>query len=236
MITLYQFPRVWGLPNASPFCMKLETFLRMTEIEYGIKWINNPAKAPKGKLPFVKMEDKIMGDSELIIDHLLHAHPHLKLINEEQQARARFIDICLSERLYWIILYSRWKNDEAWAMVKKAFFGHLPPLAKWFVPKLVRKYMLKSLYYQGMGRHSYEEITEFGKKTIDGLVEILDGKKYLFGEKPSWVDASLFGFMANIIWSPLDDPIKKHALSYDVLKEYCIRMWQKYFPEMKLPS
>ena len=29
MIKLFQFPPAFGLPNASPFCMKLETWLRM---------------------------------------------------------------------------------------------------------------------------------------------------------------------------------------------------------------
>jgi hypothetical protein len=29
LITLHQFAPAFGLPNASPFCMKLETYLRM---------------------------------------------------------------------------------------------------------------------------------------------------------------------------------------------------------------
>ncbi len=32
MIVLYQFPPAFGLPNASPFCMKLETWLRMAQL------------------------------------------------------------------------------------------------------------------------------------------------------------------------------------------------------------
>jgi hypothetical protein len=31
-IVLHQFYRSFGLPNASPFCMKLETYLRMAEL------------------------------------------------------------------------------------------------------------------------------------------------------------------------------------------------------------
>jgi hypothetical protein len=32
MIKLYQFNPVWGLPNASPFCMKLETYSFLANI------------------------------------------------------------------------------------------------------------------------------------------------------------------------------------------------------------
>lgn len=34
MIKLYQFEPVWGIPNASPFRMKIETYLRMTALPY----------------------------------------------------------------------------------------------------------------------------------------------------------------------------------------------------------
>ncbi len=32
MITLHQFARVWDIPNLSPFCSKVETYLRMAGI------------------------------------------------------------------------------------------------------------------------------------------------------------------------------------------------------------
>ena len=53
MITLHQFPSAWGLPNASPFCMKVETYLRMCNLPYTTVNVLNPAKGPKGKLPYI---------------------------------------------------------------------------------------------------------------------------------------------------------------------------------------
>ena len=34
MIKLYQYSPAFGLPNASPFCMKLETYLRMAQLPF----------------------------------------------------------------------------------------------------------------------------------------------------------------------------------------------------------
>ena len=53
MIVLHQFKSFFGLPNASPFCMKLETYLRMAGLPFEIPAASVRAigRAPKGKLP-----------------------------------------------------------------------------------------------------------------------------------------------------------------------------------------
>ena len=52
MIRLHQFPPVFGR-NVSPFTLKLETWLRLAEVPYEIVPTRNPARGPKGKLPFM---------------------------------------------------------------------------------------------------------------------------------------------------------------------------------------
>ncbi|MGC3250889.1 glutathione S-transferase family protein, partial [Pseudomonas aeruginosa] len=51
MISLFQFPAAFNVPNASPYCLKLETRLRLAGLEYQVKVVSDPRKAPKGKLP-----------------------------------------------------------------------------------------------------------------------------------------------------------------------------------------
>src|SRR5262249_2576020 len=43
-IKLFQFPRMFGIPNISPFCCKLETWLRMTGISYEVVDTPDPRK------------------------------------------------------------------------------------------------------------------------------------------------------------------------------------------------
>ena len=45
MIQLHQFAPAWGM-SASPFCLKLETYLRMAEIPYEVV-IGEMGKAPR---------------------------------------------------------------------------------------------------------------------------------------------------------------------------------------------
>ncbi|MBC7944174.1 MAG: glutathione S-transferase N-terminal domain-containing protein, partial [Burkholderiales bacterium] len=70
MIKLYQFEPAFGLPNASPFCMKLETYLRMAGLPFEIAPNANIMKAPKGKMPYIEDNGRAIADSSLIIEYL----------------------------------------------------------------------------------------------------------------------------------------------------------------------
>lgn len=237
MIRLYQFPSIWGLPNASPFCLKVETYLRLAKIPYEVKKIMDPRGAPKAKLPFIKIDDKTIADSELIIDFLKAKFGNAldENLSNEQKALAVLIDDSFTEHLYWIILYSRWQYEPNWQHVKKAFFAKLPAFTKIFLPNLIRKKTLQTLYFQGMGRHSYDEILEMGYKTLDAIATILGDKKFFLGDKPSTIDATAFAFLMNIVWVPFDDAFKTHLNKAENILAYCDRMWSTYYPELEKP-
>lgn len=236
MITLFQFQSVWGLPNASPFCMKIETYLRMVQLPYEIKVVHNPQQAPYGKLPFILLEGVKYPDSELIIDALKKRFGDEldKHLTDEQKALGVLIDNVFCEHLYWMMVFMRWQDDAGWNEVNKGYFSHLPPVVKWIVPMILRKKMIKALYTQGMGRHNKTDILAMGRKTIDALAVMLGSQPYFLGDTPSSVDATAFGFLANILFTPLNDPLKQHALSLDNLKAYCDRMWGDYYPDFKI--
>src|SRR5579872_6852327 len=110
MITLFQFTPLWDLPNVSPFCMKLEVYLRLAKIPYKVKYVNNPSRGPKGKLPFIKDNDEAMADSGLIIDYLKakYGDPLDHDLTHAQQGESRALQRLLEEHLYWVMLYARW--------------------------------------------------------------------------------------------------------------------------------
>src|SRR5829696_6683909 len=69
-LTLHQPPtRAWGTPNLSPFCIKLETYLRIAEIPYKLGKFSR-GDAPKGKVPYIHLDGTFIGDSHLIIEEL----------------------------------------------------------------------------------------------------------------------------------------------------------------------
>ena len=69
MIKVHRFGPALGLPDASPFVMKVETYLRMTGQAY--EPVNaDVRKAPRAQLPFVEVDGKVIPDSTATVDHL----------------------------------------------------------------------------------------------------------------------------------------------------------------------
>jgi glutathione S-transferase len=233
MITLYQFPLAFGLPNASPFCMKLELYLRMTEISYRNSYTLELHRAPKGKLPWIDDDGAAVGDSGLIIDHLKRkfGDPLDAGLTPLQRARGLALTRLLEEHLYWAVLYDRWIAAPGWEMTRPAFFGGLPWPLRVIVPYVARRGIRAELRGHGMGRHTAEQIHALGIIDVDALAALLADQSYFLGEQPTSVDATAAAFLANMLMVPLETPIKAAAAAHPNLVAYCRRMAQRFFPE-----
>jgi glutathione S-transferase len=233
MIKLFQFAPAFDLPNASPFCLKLETYLRMTSQPFEIPpaSMSDVTKAPKGKMPYIEDNGKIIADSSIIIDYLKTTYGDTLdgWLTDQETAVALAFQRMIEENLYWTVVHSRWIAAEGWHKTKVEFFRTLPAPLKLFVPALARRGLMKSMKGHGMGRHSESEIYEIGKKDVTAIAVFLGNKAYFMGDRPSSIDATVFGFIANLVVAPVESALKEHALTYPPLLAYCERMKARYF-------
>lgn len=233
MLKLYQFDPAFGLPNASPFCMKLETYLRMAKVPFEIPpaSLRDIRRAPKGKMPYIEDQSRMLADTAFIIDYLKanYGDPLDGWLDAPQRAVALAFQRLLEENLYWALVYTRWIEPAAWPQTRSAFFAKLPLPLKWIVPPMARRGLIKQMLGHGMGRHSREEILGIGKRDITALAYFLGDKRYFMGSAPCSLDATAYAFLANLIWPPLASALKQHALQYPQLEAYCDRMRQQYY-------
>lgn len=235
MITLYQFEPALGVRNPSPFCLKLETYLRMAELPYEVGANADVRKAPKKKLPYIQDDDQdgstTIADSSFIIDYLKQTYgdpldQHLSL--PEQGISLAFRRL-MEENLYWVGLYDRWAEDDNWAVIRKVFFSDLPPVLRSVVPSLVRRDILRNLYGHGMGHHSREEIYEIGQRDIKALSNFLSDKPFLMGDQPTSLDATGYGFLSNQLRAELPSVLSDYTRQFENLKDYCDRMEARFW-------
>lgn len=234
MIKLYSFGPALGMPDPSPFVMKVDAWLRMSDIQFEhVSGVKNLGRAPKGKLPFIDDNGTIVADSQLIIAYLSSQYGSSidEHLNDEQRAMAVLVGKSLDEHLYWCLVYSRWIDDQSWPHVKEPFFGKLPQPLKTLLPIIARRKVRRSLHLQGLGRHSEKEILSMMSEMLHALSDLLGDKRFLLGENPATVDATAFAFLSEFILSDLNNSAAECARSHENLVRYCERIKAEYYPE-----
>lgn len=232
MIKLHQFAPAFGLPNASPFCMKLESYLRMAGLPFETVNSGDVFKAPKRKLPYIDDAGTIVADSGFIIDHLKarYGDPLDAALSSLDRALATAFQRLFEEDLYWAVVQTRWMEDAGWVKTRAAFFDAMPPVPlRWIVPALARRGIRSEMNGHGMGRHSAAEIHAIGCRDVTAVADFLGDKPFMLGAQPASIDATAHAFLANLLWAPVDSPIQRLARSRPTLEAYCQRMKARYF-------
>lgn len=233
-IRLFAFGSGWGVPfaTAAPFPLKLATYLRMAELPFEFVVANDPSVGPKGKSPWIEMGPLRMGDSTLIMEHLgarygidldAHLEPHQRAIAVAvQRMLEEHYHQCFEHQLFF-------GRGGAERMAEFARSAPIP--VRFLLPTVVGRAFRKQLHARGMGRHPEEVIVAQGKADLDALSALLGEQSFLFGDRPSSIDACVFGFLGVTIYVEGDNPLFRHAASLENLVRYAERMRARYFPE-----
>ena len=97
--------------------------------------------------------------------------------------------------------------------------------------KDVRGRVAETMRIAGLARHTPQEITELGTRSLSALSMLLGWKPYLMGERPSAVDATAFAALAGLMTPFFDSPLRQHALEFSNLVAYVDRMMARYYPD-----
>ncbi|WP_133063854.1 glutathione S-transferase family protein [Arboricoccus pini] len=225
MVRLVQFPQIWGM-NASPFCLKLETWLRLAGLPFEIRASINTQKAPKGKLPFIVDGGQEIGDSTLIIEHLKATRgidPDAGL-DRHALATACAFQRLFEDHLYYIIAYSRWVDPEGWSATAPAYFTSLPAALRPFGKLFIRNAIRRQLYAQGISRHRPDEVYDMARRDFEAVAAQLNTHTFFLGEQLTTIDAVAYGFLANIVKVPVETGLKRAALEFPELVQWCETM------------
>ncbi len=224
--------RPWGTPNMSPFCCKLETYLRMAEVPYTAVAADF-RKAPKGKIPFVTLDGELMGDSQLIIEELERRLGSRALdadLSPRDRALGRVVRRTLEEAFYFCGLYFRWKADDGYAVLAPEFKKMLPAPLRIAMP-MIRRATKKKLHAQGTGRHTAEEVAAMGAADRAAVAELLGDRPFLLGDRPRTPDATIFAFLEGVLGFPLESPVKA-AAAHPNLVAFRARVRERWWKDL----
>jgi glutathione S-transferase len=93
----------------------------------------------------------------------------------------------------------------------------------------LRKTVLGQMSGHGMGRHTDAEIHALGIQDLTAVSDYLGGKPFFFGATPTGTDATVYGYLANLLEVPLDSPPTRFARGRGNLVDHCARMRERFF-------
>jgi glutathione S-transferase len=235
MLTLHVFGPHFGLPDGSPFCIKGLTLLKMSGLAFETAPMNFK-QAPKRKAPYLVDDGKVIADSHFIQRHLetTHGVDFSGGYSEADLAKGWAVSRMLEEHFYFLSMYIRWLRDENFRKGPYQFFAAVPGLIRPLIAGMVRKKIAKTHNLQGLGRHTADERFELAKGDLMAIEAMLQKNRFLLGNKPCGVDASVMAF----IWAAECPFFKSEIGDYirqrPVLMNYLGEMQQRYFPEFKV--
>ena len=208
MITLYSYPELFGVADNNPFGLKTYAFLKLSKLEFAHEHVFDAKTAPRGQLPYIVDDDVVVGDSDAIIAHLT-AKYGLRIdagLSAAQRTTSHFLRRTL-EDLYWVMSYSRWRDDRYWPLFRDAMLqSHRNVDAAGM--DAARSYNFERYRYQGIGRYEPPDAYARGIADLQAIADIVPSRGFLFGAEPSSSDATVYGFVANILYFKIDTPLK----------------------------
>lgn len=233
LIKLHQPRRAFGLPNPSAFCVKLETYLRMTALPYEIAF-GEPRGAPKGKVPYIDDAGQLLGDSAFIIRYLKdkYGDPLDARLTPIEFATGHAVQRMVEESLYFVSSYSKWVEDAGFEIYAAELFAGMPAEQLKYIPDMVRKRAIEKLEAQGIGRHQRAEVQQIGLDDVASLEALLTNADFLFGEQPTSFDASVFGVVGNLKDGPFSSPVRDAIHASPKLSAYIDRIRSRYFSDL----
>jgi len=221
MLTLFSYPGLFGVADNNGYGLKVFAFLRLNGMTFRHEHIFDAAAAPRGQLPYIADDSATIGDSETIVAHLI-AKYHLTLdaaLTPRQRDMNHLITRMLDD-LYWVMSYSRWKDEQFWPAFRDAWLEQYPNLTDAVLRK-AREFNFQRYYFQGIGRYAPEAAYARGLADLSVLADLIPTMGYIHGENPTSIDASIYGFIANIYFYEIDTPLRQFVVTHENLVRHC---------------
>jgi glutathione S-transferase len=221
MLTLYSYPGLFGVADNNGYGLKVYAFLRLTGVPFRHEHIVDASHAPRGQLPYIDDDGEIVGDSETILAHLVRTR---RLTIDAGLTRAqRDHDLLITrllDDLYWVMSYSRWKDDRYWPAFRDAMLREHPSLTEATLVR-AREYNAQRYHFQGIGRYQPDDAMARGLADLEVIARAIPATGYVHGARPTSIDAGVYGFVANIVFYDIDTPLKRCVVANEQLVRHC---------------
>ena len=221
MLTLYSYPELFGVADNNGYGLKVYAFLKLAGVPFTHEHIFDASSAPRGQLPYIVDDGETIGDSETIIAHLVGKYGlTIDAGLTSTQRRTNLLVTRMLDDLYWVMSYSRWKDDRYFPAFRDNFIAQHSRIDEAGMSK-AREYNAQRYYFQGIGRYAPDQAYARGIADLQVLAELIPADGYVHGPTPTSIDAGIYGFIANIHFFPIPTPLKAAVAAHPNLARHC---------------
>ena len=221
MLTLYSYPELFGVADNNGYGLKVYAFLKLADVPFVHEHIFDASAAPRGQLPYVVDDGETIGDSETIIAHLVRKYGLTIDANlAATQHTTNLLVTRMLDDLYWVMSYSRWKDERFFPAFRDSFMAQHARIDEAGMNK-AREYNAQRYHFQGIGRYPPDQAYARGLADLQVLADLIPAEGYVHREKPTSIDAGIYGFIANIHFFPIPTPLKAFVTAHPNLVRHC---------------
>lgn len=221
MITLYSYPELFGVADNNGYGLKVFAFLKLTGVPFVHEHLFDASQAPRGQLPYIVDDGETIGDSDTIIAHLVRKYR--LTIDDGLGSAQRDTDLMVArvlDDLYWVMSYSRWKDERYFPAFSSALKREHPALTEEGIRK-AQEFNFQRYHFQGIGRYAPDDAYARGLADLRVLANLIPPSGYIHGPEPTSIDAAVYGFIANIFFYEIETPLKAFVSSNPCLVRHC---------------
>jgi hypothetical protein len=131
MITLYSYPQLFGVADNNGYGLKVFAFTRLAGVPFTHEHIFDASAVPRGQLPYMTDDGETIGDSATIIGHLNGKYRlSIDAALTVAQRDTNILVTRMLDDLYWVMSYSRWKDERYWPKFCSALMREHPTLTE----------------------------------------------------------------------------------------------------------
>ena len=221
MLTLYSYPPLFGVADNNGYGLKVFAFLKLAGVPFLHARIFDASKAPRQQLPYIVDGRDTVGDSETILAYVTGKYGvALDAALPPAQRTPNLLVTRTLDDLYWVMSYSRWQDERYWPLFRDALMREHPGLTDDGLMK-AKEFNARRYYYQGIGRFEPDAAMARGLADLAALASLIPSQGYVHGDKPTTVDAGIYGFVANIYFYDINTPLKQFVVSHEALVQHC---------------
>jgi glutathione S-transferase len=221
MLTLYSYPTLFGVADNNGYGLKVFAFLRLANVPFVHEHIFDASSAPRGQLPYIVDDGETVGDSNAIMAPVTRKYNVTMDVGLTSAERDTDLLITrMLDDLYWVMSYSRWKDERYWPAFCSALMREHPTLSEAGLRE-AQEYNFQRYHFQGIGRFTPDAAYARGLADLEVLSHIVPAAGYVHGPKPTSIDAGIYGFIANIYFYDIDTPLKGFVCAKQNLVRHC---------------